>query len=234
MSRILVIDSANLFIQYVDLAVNRYGYSTTGVASAREAVRLLEKEPFDLVIAQETLPDLSWSEFSGSIKTSNVNVDIPVVVLSSEPDAFDDSMCKDINLAKVGTGPVSMSDLLEVIGQYIPFHNRRRGIRASLPIKALIRDGGRSVPCQILNLSEGGVFVMKKKPHPMGAPVELLIALQDTKAPLGVRGKVVYVVETARGKHPRGMGIQFDELKKGVGEKLRLYIDDHIATMLGR
>ena len=233
-NRILVIDSANLFVQYVELVVDRYGYSTMGVGSGIEAVKMLEKESFDLVIAQDSLPDMSWPDFIRSFKAGAVNIDTPFVLLSPDPDSFDESLCQGITLAKVDTRPFLMKDLLEIIQRHLPYQNRRRGIRASLPMKALIREGDQSLPCQILNLSEGGVFVMRKEPHPIGAPIELLIPLQDSKEPFKVQGKVVYVVETARGKHPRGMGIQFGELKEKIREKLRLYLDNHVSTMLGR
>jgi uncharacterized protein (TIGR02266 family) len=86
----------------------------------------------------------------------------------------------------------------------------------------------------VLNLSEGGVFIMRKDPLPMGAKVHLFLTFQDMETPLEVSGKVVYVVGKAQGKHPRGMGIQFDELEAGIREKLGRYLEDHVSSILGR
>jgi DNA-binding response OmpR family regulator len=233
-NRILVIDPANLFVQYVELVLDRYGYSIRGAASGMEAVTLLKEEPFDLVIAQETLTDMDWQDFGRSISMDDINAGTPCVVLSSDPKDPEVPPGSGITVARVRTKPVSMRDLLDVIWQHLPYRNRRRGIRASLPMKALIRDEDQLVPCQILNLSEGGVFVMRKKPRPIDTPIELLIPFKDSNAPLKVQGKVVYVVETARGKHPRGMGIQFNELKSEIRESVRVYLEDHVLTMLGK
>ena len=234
MRRILVIDSANIFIQYVELVVSRYGYGTKGVSSAREALEVLAHERVDLVIAQESLPDMTWSDFCRKVETDSDRSGVPVVVLSSDPASFDSQGCKGITVAGVRTRPISMGDLIAVIQEHLPYKNKRRGIRAPLAMKAMIRKGDELVPCQVLNLSEGGVFIMKKTPFPMGTAVHLLLSLQEVETPLEVTGKVVYVVEKARGKHPPGMGVQFNELKPGTREKLFQHLDDHVSSILGR
>jgi uncharacterized protein (TIGR02266 family) len=233
-SRILVIDSANVFIQYVELVVSRYGYETRGAGSAREALETLANEQVDLVIAQENLPDMAWSDFCRKVATESDRAGVPVVVLSSDPVSFDDQGCQGITVAGVRTRPISMRDLITVIQEHLPYKNKRRGIRAHLTMKAMIHEGDDFVPCQVLNLSEGGVFVMRKDPLPIGRDVHLLLLFQDIETPLEIRGKVVYVEEKARGKHPRGMGIQFGELKTDTREKLQRSIEDYVSSILGR
>lgn len=233
-SRILVIDSANVFIQYVELVVNRYGYRTKGVGSAGEALDALAQERVDLVIAQEKLPDMTWPDFSRKVGTDSDRAGVPVVVLSADPANFDDQGCRGITVAGVRTRPISMRELIAVIQEHLPYKNKRRGIRVPLALKAMLQDGEGFVPCQVLNLSEGGAFIMKKDPFPMGREVHLLLSFQDIESPLEVSGKVVYVVEKARGKHPRGMGIQFGELEAGIRDKLYRYLEIHVSSILGR
>lgn len=234
MSRILVIDSAKIFIQYVELVVSRYGYGTKGVGSAREALEALAQERVDLVIAQEDLPDMEWSDFCRRVGTDSDHAGIPVVVLSSDPALFDDRGCHGIIVAGVRTRPISMRDLITVVQEHLPYKNKRRGIRASLAMKAMIREGQGFVPCQVLNLSEGGVFIMRKDPLPMGKEVDLVLTFQDMETPLEVSGKVVSAVEKAQSKHPRGMGIQFNKLEIGTRERLRRYLEDYVSSILGR
>ncbi|MDF1527151.1 MAG: PilZ domain-containing protein [bacterium] len=234
MRRILVIDSANIFTQHVELVVSRYGYGTKGVSSAREALEALVHEGVDLVIAQESLPDMTWSDFCRRAGTDSSCSGVPVVVLSSDPASFDLQGCEGINVAGVRTKPISMRDLIAVVQRYLPYKNKRRQIRAPLAMKAMIRKGEELVPCRVLNLSEGGVFIMKKDPLPMDTDVHLLLFLDEVETPLEVSGKVVYVVEKARGKHPPGMGVQFNELKPDTREKLFQHLDDHVSSILGR
>ena len=234
MNRILVIDPANLFIQYVELVVDRYGYDIKGVHSASKALKLLARETFDLVLSQDALPDMEWSDFSREIRNNANHSDTPVVVLCSDPAVFNDQGCQGIAAAKVRTRPVSMQDLIGVIQEHLPHQNRRRGIRAPLTMKAMILQENEPVPCQVLNLSEGGVFVMKKNPFPIGREIHMLLPFQGADEPVEVFGRVAYVVETARGKHPRGMGIQFNELEPGIREMLHQYLEDHVSSILGR
>ncbi len=231
MSRILVIDSANVFIQYIELVVSRYGYGTKGVGSAWEA---LAQERVDLVIAQENLPDMSWPDFCRKVETDSDRAGVPVVVLSSDPASFDDRGCQGITVTGVRTRPISMRDLITVVQEHLPYKNKRRGIRAPLAMRAMIREGDEFVPCQVLNLSEVGVFVMRKNPPPTGMDVHLLLPFQDMEIPLEISGRVVYVVEKTQGKHPPGMGIQFGELKTGTREKLHRYLESHVSSILGR
>lgn len=234
MRLILVIDSAHLFIQYVELVVNRYGYGIKGVHSAREALEALASERIDLVIAQENLPDMVWSDFCRRLHAEPEHTGVPVLVLSADPASFDDQGCEGISVVKARTRPVSIRDLVSVIQKYLPYENKRRGIRAPVSVQAAIREGEDFVPCQVLNLSEGGLFIMKKDPYPMGTAVDLRLILRNEEGPLPVTGKVVYVVEKAHSQKPRGMGIKFDELETAVRKKLQLYLERHISSLLGR
>jgi CheY-like chemotaxis protein len=110
MSRILVIDSANVFIQYVELVVSRYGYGIKGVGSAREALDALARERVDLVIAQENLPDMEWSDFCRRVETDSDRAGVPVVILSSDPASFDDRGCHGITVAGVRTGAPALQE----------------------------------------------------------------------------------------------------------------------------
>jgi len=234
MRRILVIDPANVFIHYVELVVRRYGYATWGVGSAREALEALARERVDLVISQEKLPDMAWSDFCRRVETDSDRAGVPVVILAPDPASFDHQGCTGITVAGVRTRPISMRDLIKVIQENLPYKNKRRQIRAVLAVKALIREGDAFVPCHVLNLSEGGVFVMRKNPLPLGTDVHLRLTFQEMETPLEVRGKVVSVAEKTRTRHPGGIGIEFNELDTGTREKLHRYVKVHLATILGR
>jgi len=231
---ILVIDPAHVFIQYVELVVSRYGYRIKGVHSGEEALKVLASEGIDLVIAQEKLPDMAWSRFCQAMVTLPDRPGVPVLVLSADPQSFDEQGCKGITVAGVRTRPISIRDLVAAVHRHLPYKNKRTQIRAPVPVQAAIREGNDFVPCQVLNLSEGGAFIMRKDPYPMGADVDLHLLLKTTEAPLEVAGKVVYVVERAHSKKPRGMGIKFDELKPDVREILHRYLERHVSSILGR
>lgn len=234
MSSILVIDSAETFARYVELVVGRYGCSTTGVKSAEDALEMLSGGPIDLVITQEKLPDMEWPEFCRRAREESNRSEVPVIMLSADPDKPSPSECDGIVVAAVRTRPISMSALIEVLSEYLPMQNKRRTLRASVTMRALIRVGSELVSCQVLNLSEGGVFVLRNKPGEVGDDVELLLPLPGIEMPVKVTGKVAYVISKSTGKKPRGMGVQFEDIPAEITELLHAYLEEQISTILGR
>jgi CheY-like chemotaxis protein len=205
MSTILVIDSAETFARYVELVVGRYGCRITGVKSAAAALELLSGEPVDLVVSQEKLPDMEWPEFCRRVKEESTRkgsngAGVPVIMLSADPDKPGSSECGGVIVAEVRTKPISMGDLIEVLSRYLPLQNKRRTLRASVAMRALIRAGDELVSCQILNLSEGGVFVLRNEPGEVGESVELVLPLPGVGKPVKVTGKVAYVISRSTGK----------------------------------
>ena len=131
MSSILVIDSAETFARYIELVVGRYGCRTTGVKSAEAALDMLSGEPIDLVISQEKLPDMEWPEFCRRVREESTskgshNPEVPVIMLSADPDKTGPSECNGVVVAEVRTKPISMGDLIEVLSRYLPLQNKRR------------------------------------------------------------------------------------------------------------
>jgi CheY-like chemotaxis protein/Tfp pilus assembly protein PilZ len=234
MSTILVIDSAETFARYVELVVGRYGCRTTGVKSAAAALERLAGEPMDLVISQENLPDMEWAVFCRRTKEGSASAEVPVVVLSADPERQVPGECDGVIVAEVRTKPISMGDLIEVLSRYLPLNNKRRTLRASVALKALMRVGEELVPCQVLNLSEGGVFVLRNEPGEAGEPVELVLPLPGVDTPVKVIGKVAYVISKSTGKKPRGMGVQFEGLTPDKVELLSAYLEEQVSTILGR
>jgi CheY-like chemotaxis protein/Tfp pilus assembly protein PilZ len=239
MSTILVIDSAETFARYVELVVGRYGCRTTGVKSAAAALELLSGEPVDLVVSQENLPDMEWPEFCRRVKEESTSKSshgpgVPVIMLSADPEKPGPSECDGVIVAEVRTKPISMGDLIEVLSRYLPLQNKRRTLRASVAMRALMRAGDELVSCQVLNLSEGGVFVLRNEPGEVGESVELVLPLPGVEKPVKVTGKVAYVISRSTGKKPRGIGVQFEGLSAETVQLLNVYLEDHISTILGR
>jgi uncharacterized protein (TIGR02266 family) len=182
---------------------------------------------------------MEWPEFCRRIKEESTskgshNTGVPVIMLSADPDKPGPSECDGVIVAEVRTKPISMGDLIEVLSQYLPLQNKRRTLRASVAMRALIRAGSELVSCQVLNLSEGGVFVLRNEPGEVGDSVELVLPLPGVEEPVKVTGKVAYVISRSTGKKPRGIGVQFEGLSAETVKQLSVYLEEQISTILGR
>ncbi len=83
---------------------------------------------------------------------------------------------------------------------------------ASFPVEVVGPDGC-ATQLRLDDVSNGGVFVRTRAPAPPGTPVQLRIAVDDSRPPLFVPGRVVHVLAEhdalALGRCP-GMGVAFE------------------------
>jgi type IV pilus assembly protein PilZ len=84
--------------------------------------------------------------------------------------------------------------------------DRRHHTRVPVSLKVAYRSKGDLQKDLVIDLSPGGLFVRTSKPLPIGTDVDLEVSLEESDAPIHIRGKVIWL----RQRHgPEGMGIQF-------------------------
>src|ERR1044072_7518475 len=66
-------------------------------ASGNEAIALIEKEKFSLVLLDLMMPDLNGDEVLKLIKSDSDKRDIPVVMISADTDAEKVSQCIELD-----------------------------------------------------------------------------------------------------------------------------------------
>ncbi len=65
--------------------VEKAGFKCSVAANGREALELLKKQPFDLLVVDIVMPEMGGEELIKSIRVSNTLAQIPVLVISAEP-----------------------------------------------------------------------------------------------------------------------------------------------------
>lgn len=66
--RILVVDDEPMVCEMFEAVLSQAGHSVTTAQSGAQALRLLEMEPFDLVITDYQMPEMNGSELALQIK----------------------------------------------------------------------------------------------------------------------------------------------------------------------
>lgn len=87
MTRILVVDDERVVRELTVELLRRSGYCPHGVPSARHALDLLEREPFDLVVSDVVMPEMTGVELLYELRARRH--DLPVVLMtggSQEPE----------------------------------------------------------------------------------------------------------------------------------------------------
>jgi uncharacterized protein (TIGR02266 family) len=72
------------------------------------------------------------------------------------------------------------------------------------------------------NLSEGGVFLERTIPHPVGTQVKLKLALPDGGEPLAVNAEIV---NAAAAEGELGMGLRFVDLPDKSAQRIRRLVE---------
>ena len=87
MSKILVVDDEPVVRELTVEILRRSGYEPHGVPSAKQALELLDKERFDLVVSDVVMPEMTGVEFLYKLRERLP--DLPVLLMtggSKEPE----------------------------------------------------------------------------------------------------------------------------------------------------
>lgn len=113
--RILVVDDEAQVVKVTCELLSSLGYDVTGRISPRAALDLVTDNPenFDLVLTDQTMPELTGVELSQELK--KVKNDLPVVMFTGYPDQFSEKDAKAAGIDAYCLKPVSLRKLSTLI-----------------------------------------------------------------------------------------------------------------------
>lgn len=85
--KILVVDDDLNIQEMLNAGLSRYGYVVTVSSSAIDALSLIEKFKFDLVIIDVMMPDIDGITLCKTIRNMDKSADIPIIILTALSDA---------------------------------------------------------------------------------------------------------------------------------------------------
>ena len=231
---ILVVDSSQSFTKYVEVVLDRLGYTSMTARSARDGLQILKGRVPDLIITEAVLPDMNGVEFCRKIKSRPRTKRIPVLVVTVD-SRFSERIEYGENLFNESlTKPVSVRDLFDALQKHLAFKNGRKNLRAPIAGRVICRDGTHYRSYITLTIGEGGMFIETDKPRKVGEIIEPQLLLPGLVEPLPLKGKVVYSVQEEREKHPQGMGIKFLDMDPQTTTILSNYIQSYLSDNLPR
>ena len=102
---------------------------------------------------------------------------------------------------------------------------KRSGPRATTKIEIMFKEIGGFIKAYMLNVSNGGLFVKADDPLPLDSPVNLKLTLPGESEEMQIQGRVVWNNPKGRkDSFPKGMGIQFVEIKPEHAEKINEFV----------
>ena len=114
---VMVVDDEPAIVSFMTTLLEHLGYQATGVGSSAEALRQFGKHPelFDLVITDQTMPDMTGVELASAMLT--LRPDLPIVLCTGFSHDIDAESARRIGIRKFLTKPVPSRVLADIVAE---------------------------------------------------------------------------------------------------------------------
>ena len=109
MSKILVCDDDKAIVDAIEIYLSQEGYEIKKAYDGAEAIQMLEKEPFDLLIMDVMMPKLDGIRATLKIREKN---SIPIIILSAKSEDADKILGLNVGADDYVTKPFSPLELV--------------------------------------------------------------------------------------------------------------------------
>jgi len=224
---VLVADDSETFVMYFSLLLKRLGFDVIPAENGLEALKLIKVTEPNLVMLDIKMPVMDGITALRMIKGDKRTTEIPVIMVTTDFKEETIEECKRLGCSGYITKPVDIAKIHEVLQEclYSPMGFKRRHVRTSYTKKVSVIYNEKTFELYASTLSEGGIYVTKKDPFPVGSEVKVILYLDEGKE-LCIDATVIYVkgVYGDLFKTPPGMALEFKNLNSDDLFLLRNYI----------
>ena len=130
--KLLVVDDSRAMRSYVKGTL-RQSFTCTiqEAASGFEALRLLPRESYDLVIADINMPDINGLELIHFMRHSSKHADVPVLVISTQASATDQERVSKLGGNQFLAKPFEPEDLIRVVEELLGQKKEKKSEQSS-------------------------------------------------------------------------------------------------------
>lgn len=113
--RILTVDDETTIVNLHKAVLSRLGYTVTTKTSSEEALALLKADPqdFDLLITDQTMPDLSGAKLAEEVL--RFRPDMPIILCTGYSTTLSEEKAMEVGIKKYLSKPVARKDLIKII-----------------------------------------------------------------------------------------------------------------------
>ena len=113
--RLLVAEDHPVNQEFAAEALRRLGHSVDVASNGLEALDLMMRKPFDLVLMDVQMPDIDGLEVTRRYRTEETGKHMPIVALTAHTRREDRERCLEAGMDAVLTKPIDRTQLAEVI-----------------------------------------------------------------------------------------------------------------------
>ena len=113
--RILFVDDEEMLVVMGRSMLERYGYKVTDATGSREALAIFREGPdqFDLVITDQTMPEMTGMELAGHIL--NIRHDMPIILCTGYSNLVSEEKIRAAGIRALALKPLTKMELVNLI-----------------------------------------------------------------------------------------------------------------------
>jgi PAS domain S-box-containing protein len=117
--RVLFVDDEELLVEMGEEILAELGYEVTSLTSSKEALSLLKEDPsrFDLVITDQTMPDMTGIELAQEILI--IRPDMPIVMCTGFSHIVDADKAKSAGIKAFAMKPLTKREIARTVRQVL-------------------------------------------------------------------------------------------------------------------
>jgi len=229
--KVIVADDSPTSLMYMGILLKRIGFTVMPAENGFEVLKLLKVVEPDVVMLDIGMGTLDGITTLRYMKENRETSDLPVIMVSGDSSRQMIQKCRELGCTGYLTKPVRADALHAALKCVVsPGYARRHHLRAPVNKKVIVNHEGVEYELYAETLSEGGIYIRKKDPFPVGSDVEVTLPLNDESS-VRLKGDVVHVKGFFGGEFKilPGMGIRFKEIASAEIKILRNHIEKLIA-----
>lgn len=113
--RVLIADDESYNLKLLGILLRKWGLNYKSVTNGKEVLEQLERDNFDALLIDLSMPEMDGIETSHQIRNGNKSAEVPIVVLTAGSDPEINSKCKAAGIDFVLTKPFLEADLLRLL-----------------------------------------------------------------------------------------------------------------------
>lgn len=225
----MLVDDTKLILELEKSFLKCSHVDVVTASNGAEALEMIRKDPPDLIFMDMNMPVMDGITCCRELKGDPFLSAIPVVMLTTAGKVDDRERAREAGCDNFLTKPIDRRMFLEMAHNYTDSVDRReRRIPCQLPVVFLL--GKSAVGGNVLDISDGGVFIATREPVNQGQKLKVALYL-ETESPELVEfsGRVAWVNEDGKRVHaglPSGFGVEFLELEERETACLKSYLDE--------
>ncbi len=230
--KILIADDSQTFLMYIGILLKRMGFTVIPAENGLEVLKLLKLVDPDLIILDVRMPSLDGITVMRYIKEDKQTSNIPILIATVDGTEEMMEKCKTAGCDNYLVKPIKIEKLHEALQEclFSKTGTKRKHLRSAYNKKVVVTHRDEKIELYGETLSEGGIYIRKKDPLPVGTHVEVTLPLKD-KYSLTLQGVVIYIKGLFGDifKVPPGMAIEFRDLKENEAALLKSSVESLIA-----